>query len=121
MHSVSVSYRRRKVFNVSTSCAFDPWLHFGYITIDIIDNGPDYTSERSRRCLFLFMTECRILAKNYFSVEAVMLTGSTTKDESREITFRMTQGAEGDRDIKLCYVTVRFVLSSLGVKSYRDG
>jgi len=35
-----------------------------------------------------------------------MLTGSTTKEESREATNRLTRGDVQGKEIKLCYVTV---------------
>lgn len=55
------------------------------------------------------------------SVEAVKLTGSTSKEESRDIFSRLTysagvsksaMGGSSGPEIKLCYVTVCFTFTS---------
>ncbi|KAF8459232.1 P-loop containing nucleoside triphosphate hydrolase protein [Gautieria morchelliformis] len=45
-------------------------------------------------------------------VEAVMLTGSTTKEQSRDITSRLTKVPGGSQEIKLCYVTPEKIAKS---------
>ncbi|KAF8520930.1 ATP-dependent DNA helicase [Hysterangium stoloniferum] len=45
-------------------------------------------------------------------VEAAMLTGSTPKEESRDITARLTHGASDGKEIKLCYVTPEKIAKS---------
>lgn len=48
-----------------------------------------------------------ILLNHFLVVEAVMLTGSTSKEEYRDITTRLVNVQGGSEEIKLCYVTVR--------------
>lgn len=55
-----------------------------------------------------------LLLAQLVAVEAHMLTGATSKEESRAILERLTQTAtgkgavnQGEREIKLIYVTVR--------------
>ncbi|KAF8588200.1 ATP-dependent DNA helicase [Ramaria rubella] len=45
-------------------------------------------------------------------VEAAMLTGSTSKEDSRDITYRLTNGPGSSREIKLCYVTPEKIAKS---------
>jgi ATP-dependent DNA helicase Q1 len=58
----------------------------------------------------LYYAPCDTYFPVRFSVEAVMLTGSTSKEESRDITSRLTKVVGSNQEIKLCYVTVRIVI-----------
>ncbi len=54
-------------------------------------------------------------AHSYLPVDAVMLTGATSKEEQNRIYQRlqaMANGTPGTPEIKLCYVTVRDVVLS---------
>lgn len=50
---------------------------------------------------------------SFLSVEAVMLTGSTSKEESRDIMSRLAKMDESHQEIKLCYVTVRYAIIAI--------
>lgn len=68
-----------------------------------------------------YLSSTKSGSSSHSTVDAVMLTGSTSKEESREIFTKLTQSVGGrtgrgnfgpvdgapQRDIKLCYVTVR--------------
>jgi hypothetical protein len=88
-------------------------MHFGDFTTDFPHNGPDLTSSRRWRCVTYFIRIRNLYSYTRPSVEAVKLTGTTSKEESRNILTRLNPanskpGTDGQtqKEIKLCYVTV---------------
>jgi hypothetical protein len=104
---------RREIFDLSIACFTKSRMYSGDFATDFSHNGPDLTSSRCWRCVIPVHLSRFLYYYALFSVEAVKLTGITSKEESRSILTRLNPangkvgaGGQTQKDIKLCYVTV---------------
>lgn len=107
----SRSSRRWKIPHVSAPCSAYPWVYLGHFASHLTYNRSNSSSQRSWGCVYLLIHVS--LLNQLYVVEAVMLTGGTSKSQANDIQQRLTamaashRGGPQNREIKLCYVTVR--------------